>query len=109
MTDLNEIEAEIDRRRLDAQKRIARSRKISKYGVWIFFAVVIIAPAVIIGRYFHGFTIKTGLTVLSVVAVTVALEAAARRFNSLRGEPVSEFAISTVFLILFLVAISLVF
>ena len=109
MTDLDDIEAEIDRRRLDAQRRIVRSRKISKYGIWIFYAVVIILPAAIIGKYFHGFTIKTGLTVLAVVAVTLALEAVARRFNYLRDEPFSEFAISTIFLILFLFAISVVF
>jgi 4-hydroxybenzoate polyprenyltransferase len=109
VTDLDEIDAEIDRRRIEAQKRIVRSRKISKYGLLIFFAVVVVLPAIIIGRRFHGFTIKTGLTVLAVVAVTLALEAAARRLNALRGEPFSDFAISTVFLIVFLAVVSAVF
>lgn len=108
MTELDEIDAELDRRRLEAQQRIARSRKIAKYVVGTILGLVVILLVLFLGRYSDLVTTETGLTVLGIVAILVGVEVAALKFNSRRENPWPEAAISVLFLILLFAAVSAV-
>lgn len=108
MTELDKIDAELDRRRLEARQRIARSRKIAKYVVGTILGFVIVLFVLFLGRYSDLVTTPTGLTVLGIVAVLVVLEVAALKFNSRREHPWPEAAISALFLISLVAAISAV-
>lgn len=108
MIELDEIDAELDHRRLDAQQRIARSRKIAKYVVGTILAIVTVLFLVFLGRYSDLFTTKTGLVVFGAVAVFIALEIAVLKFNSRRESPWPEAAISALFLVLLFAVVSAV-
>ena len=108
MTELNEIDSELDRRRLEARQRIARSRKIAKYVVGTILGLIAVLLVLFLGRYSDLLTTEIGLTVLAIVAILVALEVAALRFNSRRENPWPEAAISVLFLVLLFTAISAV-
>ena len=108
MTELDEIDAELDRRRLEAQQKIARSRKIAKYVVGTILGLVAVLLVLFLGRYSDLLTTETGLTVLGIVAILVALEVAALKYNARRQNPWPEAAISVLFLVLLLAAVSAV-
>ena len=108
MTDIDEIDAELDRRRLEAQQKIARSRKIAKYVVGTILGVVVVLLVLFLGRYSDLVTTETGLIVLGIVAFLVALEVAALKLNSRRENPWPDAAISVLFLVLLFGAISAV-
>lgn len=106
MTELDEIDAELDRRRQEAQQRTARSRKIAKYVVGTVLGLVVVLLVLFLGRYSDLLTTETGLTVLGIVAILVALEVAALNLNSRRENPWPEAVISVLFLVLLFAAIS---
>jgi len=106
VTEIDEIDAEFDRRRLEAQQGIARSRKIAKYVVGTILGVVVVLLLLFLGRYSDLVTTETGLIVLGIVAILVALEVAALKLNSGRENPWPDAAISVLFLILLFGAIS---
>lgn len=108
MTELDEIDAELDRLRLEAQKRIARSRKIAKYVVGTILGLVVILLVLFLGQYSDLLTIETGLTVLGIVAILAGVEVAALKFNSQRENPWPDAAVSVLFLILLFIAVSAV-
>ncbi len=108
VTRIDEIDAELDRQRLEAQQKTARSRKIVKYVGGTFLAIVAVLLVVFLGRYSDLVTTQMGLVVLGNVAILVALEVAALKLNSRRENPWPEAAISVFFLVLLFVAISIV-
>jgi len=108
VTELDEINAELDRRRLVAQQRIARSRRIAKYVVGTILGLVVVLLVLFLGRYSDLVTTETGLIVLGIVAILVALEVVVLKLNSRRASPWPEVAISALFLVLLFAAISAV-
>lgn len=102
MFDLDEIDAELDRRRVEAQHKTARTRKIVKYVGGTILAVVIGFLVLFLGQYSDRISLKKGLLIVGIVIAVVALEAVVLRLNSKRNHPWSDMAVSMIFfLILF--------
>jgi hypothetical protein len=98
--DLDKIDAELDRRRLEAQQRIVQSRRIAKFVVGTILAIVAVLLVVFLGRYSDLFTTKQGFAVIGIVVVLVGLEILALKLNSRRENPWSQAVISALFLVL---------
>ena len=106
MTEIDEIDAELDRRRLEAQQKIARSRRLAKYLVGTILGIIVVLLVLFLGRYSDLLTTETGLIVLGIVMFLVALEVAALKLNSMRENPWPDVAISVLFLLMLFGAIS---
>jgi len=95
--DLEKIEAEIESRRIEAQHRIVRTRRIVKYVVGTILVSVGILLVLFLGQYSDRVSMPKALLVASIILGSVAIEAVALRLNAMRDRPWSEFAISLVF------------
>ena len=108
MSELEEIDAELDRRRLEAQQRIARSRRIAKIVVGTILLVVAVLLVLFLGRYSDLFTPRKAIVVFGIVVILVGFEVVALKWNSNRDNPWSEAAISLAFLVLLFGVLSVV-
>lgn len=100
MTELDEIDAELERRRLEAQQRIASSRKIARYVVGTTLAVVAGLLILFLSQYSERISMKKALLVVGIVVAVVALEVVALKFSSRRDKPWSDLAVSLIFILL---------
>lgn len=103
-----ELDADLDQKRQEAFQRTVRSKKIARVFVGVFLVALVIGSILFLSRYSQSLDRATVIAVVAIVSVLVGLEVVALKMNARKGKPLSEVAISAVFLILLFAALTVV-